>query len=132
VYYKLLGVLAVIVFAAGCGTGKVTVSGKVTLDGEPIENGSILFEPADGNGGSEGDSITAGAYQVELSPGEKIVRINASKVIGEEKMYDTPDSPMKQITKEMVPKRYNSESKEKVTVSSSAATHDFTLSTKGK
>ena len=34
----------------------------------------------------------------------------SSKVIGQRKVYDTPDSPMLEITEEQIPDRYNSKS----------------------
>ena len=45
--------LALFVLAAsGCGAGTAKVTGKVTLDGAPVENGTILFTPKDGKGQS--------------------------------------------------------------------------------
>jgi hypothetical protein len=44
-------VLAVVLCATGCGPngpGIATVEGVVTMDGEPLENASIVFTPAAG------------------------------------------------------------------------------------
>jgi hypothetical protein len=48
--YWAAGLLAACLACAGCGTGRATVEGTVSLDGQPIESGSIVFEPADGAG----------------------------------------------------------------------------------
>lgn len=68
--------------AGGCGGSSSTVSGNVTYDGQPVENGAISFLPADGKGPTVGAQITEGYYRVrEISPGEKIVQIEGLKEI---------------------------------------------------
>ena len=65
--------------AAGCGGG-AAVSGNVTYDGQPVENGAITFVSADGKGPTAGAQISEGFYRVkEISPGEKIVQIEEFK-----------------------------------------------------
>ncbi len=68
------GLFTLLCVGAGCGgTGASSaVSGRVVLEGAPLEDGSILFVPVDGTpGGAAGGPITAGAYQVPrgLVPG---------------------------------------------------------------
>jgi hypothetical protein len=59
----------------GCGGGNA-VSGNVTYNGQPVENGAITFLSADGEGPTAGAQITEGFYRVkEIAPGEKIVQI---------------------------------------------------------
>ncbi len=61
----------------GCG-GTITVSGDVTYDGVPVENGRIDFIPVDGKGTSASGSIKAGKYKVtSAAAGERIVQITA-------------------------------------------------------
>jgi hypothetical protein len=104
----LAGVLALLGLTAGCGgQPKAKVSGTVTLDGQPIENGTIMFYPKSGKGQSAGGAITNGKYNVEASVGEMSVAISASKVVGKQKMYDTPDSPVLDKVVEMLPAQYN-------------------------
>src|SRR6266403_2283501 len=76
----LLGLLLVVlVVFSGCGDGKVVVRGAVKVDGEPIEEGSISLEPADGQGPTTGGIIKGGKYELignaAVAPGHKIVRI---------------------------------------------------------
>lgn len=81
---KLLSglVLGVIAFA-GCGkSDKSIVSGKVTLDGKPIEDGDISFFPEQGTAGAQSSTpIVNGEYRLAdewgLNPGTYQVRINA-------------------------------------------------------
>jgi len=66
---------------AGCG-GSTAVSGSVSYEGEPVENGAITFTPADGLGPSSGGTISGGRYRVDdLAPGEKIVQIVGLKAV---------------------------------------------------
>lgn len=113
----LAGVLALFGLAGGCGgPPKAHVTGTVTLDGKPIENGAIMFSPTNGQGQTAGGGIQDGKYAVDASVGEMTVVINASKVVGKQKLFDTPDSPVEDKVVEMIPLRYNTESKLRVTL----------------
>lgn len=128
-----LGVIA-LALVAGCGgQQKAHVSGTVTLDGVPIENGSIQFYPAGGPGQTAGAGIENGKYQLDASVGEMTVTINASKVVGKHKLYDTKDSPEVNTIKELVPAEYNTTSTLKVTLKPGQNDNvDFDLKTKKK
>lgn len=79
-----VAVTAVIgVFALGCGSDAGSVTGSVTYDGKPVENGYITFTPADGKGTMVAGPIANGRYSVEnVPPGSKIVKIEASSGSG--------------------------------------------------
>ncbi len=69
---------------SGCGPRGPTrceISGKVLLDGEPIEDGVIYFDPLDSQATMEGSQILKGAYRIPrdkgLHPGRYKVRIMA-------------------------------------------------------
>jgi len=64
----LVGFLLAVVFAMGCGGGKVSLSGKVTVKGKPLASGSIMVQSPDGT--TSVGVITNGAYTVEnVGPG---------------------------------------------------------------
>ena len=71
----------------GCGTsdpsGRRAISGAVTLDGAPLEQGSISLQPADGAKYSSGAVISKGRYTIPkdkgLPPGKYRVVISAVK-----------------------------------------------------
>lgn len=65
---------------AGCNRPTV-VTGHVACDGQPVQNGSITFLPADGQGPSCGGPIANGQYQLEVPPGQKIVQISGLKAV---------------------------------------------------
>ena len=115
--------------AAGCtySTGKGTVEGTVTLDGQPLKSGLICFMPTDGKSQTADTTITDGRFSLEVPVGEKRVDIRAPKVIGRQQMYDTPNSPAGVLTAELLPARYNIQSELTMTVKSGKQTKDFEL-----
>ena len=62
--------VAMVSTLVGCGksTGRLAVSGEVTLDGQAIESGSILFQPK-GEGPKVGARIKEGKYRFDTSDG---------------------------------------------------------------
>jgi hypothetical protein len=126
---------AVVLTGVGCGGGKIALKGEVTFDGQPVPEGSISFEPADGKGPVTGGVITAGAYRLEgeagTTPGEKVVRITAVRKTGRK----VPIGEGTGLTDEIVPyipSRYNSQSQLRVqVVPGKVNTHDFRLAGSG-
>ncbi|RCS54686.1 hypothetical protein DTL42_06040 [Bremerella cremea] len=131
VFVLALGTLTLL--TVGCGgpkSDKLEMTGKVTLDGQPLQEGAITIEATDDKGGVDGGMITDGEYKVLTTPGDKLIKINATKVVGQKKTYNTPDSPTEDVVKEIIPPKYNTRSDIKVTVTADAASHDFTLESK--
>ena len=121
VWRHALAVLALGLVAlgpAGCGGGppRAHVHGTVTLDGTPIPNGSIEFFPLGPSGQSAGTAIKDGKYEIDASVGEMKVTINGSEIVGQQKAYDTPDSPVIDIVRNPVPANYNTSSELKRTL----------------
>lgn len=128
---QLITLLSIVIAIAvtGCDSGpaEFAVTGEVTFNGEPLKEGLILFEPTDGTGDSHDASIKDGKYSANVTAGDKLVRITANEVVGQKKAYDTPDSPMVDITKEIIPPKFNRQSKLTATIASDASKHDFNL-----
>jgi len=94
--------------AAGCGRDaqmppSFPVSGTVTVAGAPLVEGSISFEPADGQGGVYGGLIRDGRFAVEVAAGAKRVSILGMKQLGE----IGPDG--KPMASQFLPRRYNTD-----------------------
>lgn len=91
--------LVLLALAPGCGgnnpLGRQAVSGSITLDGAPLDQGSIQFSPHQRSGVSGGAVITAGAYQIAadkgLPPGQYLVRI-FSPVDAQEPAAEEPET----------------------------------------
>src|SRR5262245_61954234 len=66
--------LGLSVLTAGCGRQVATVSGKVTLDGKPLANARVNFQPSSGDAvnpgvGSYGQTDANGEYSLNLIDG---------------------------------------------------------------
>lgn len=124
----------------GCGGGdglnRKPISGKVTVDGVAVPNGSVSFEPLFQGGVGSGAVITKGAYAIEqkdgLPPGKYRVQITGDdgtnfgvspgKMPGDEEM-----PPRKQL----VPASWNTNSKEEIEVKDDGPfVFDFPIVTK--
>lgn len=116
-------------FAAGCSSNADVgqVSGTVTLDGQPLATGLIRFVPVDGQSPTADTAISDGAYSATVPPGDKRVEITSAKVVGKRKAYDTPDSPMIDITGELLPARYNTRTELTLTVVAGDQQKEFAL-----
>lgn len=122
---------------AGCNQGPRTMRiwGQVTFDGQPIEEGDIVFFPSsDTNAPSTGGPIVKGAYDVAadqgpIAGGSYRVEI---KGLGKPRKY-TPNAsgegPFIEVRDNFVPAKYNRETTLTVTVSDKPAEnrHYFTL-----
>ena len=131
---QILACVALVAFlacCAGCGPndGLNEVTGMVTLDGQPVENGNINMGPMAGQSGvGVGGPITNGLYKIRASEGEMVVNIRWPKM---EKIDNpTADEQAHGVTErqiEMIPSKYNRESTLKVTVQKGKNTFDFDL-----
>ena len=101
--------LATLLLVSACSTGPqvATVTGEVTLDGQPIKDGRISFTPVDGQGQTGGAEIKDGKFTAEVPLANMKVQINGNKVVGKFKAYDTPESPVMDQIVELVPPKYN-------------------------
>ncbi|EAQ77512.1 hypothetical protein [Blastopirellula marina] len=99
------------------------VTGAVTVDGVPLESGSIQFtSPEDVRQGSEAFAeITAGEYNANVTAGEKIVLIRSPQPSG------SPDVTGTVPTKETLPAKYNTRTTLKAVIEQGPTTVDFTL-----
>jgi hypothetical protein len=116
---------------AGCGgTGVNSVSGKVELDGQPLETGTIQFAAADGQAPSQAAMIDGGSYQTELQRTNYQVQIfspRPSKVVGK----IDPNVPGGEPTvEERLPPRYNFQSELTLNVTGPTTNADFKLQSK--
>jgi hypothetical protein len=79
---RLLLPIGFLLFVVGCGGGGpslVDVSGTVTMDGKPLDQGEIIFESLDGSVGPGAGPITDGKYAVKVPKGSKKVKILSSR-----------------------------------------------------
>jgi hypothetical protein len=131
---RLLIFLALIILSgsAGCGgsSAKGTVNGTVTLDGQPLKEGTVRFVPVDGKTPTADGIVRDGKFTAAVPVGEMRVEFSAPKVTGRHKMYDTPDSPMVDDVVELIPDRFNIQSELKIMVRPGSQDETFSLQSK--
>lgn len=121
--------------AAGCGgqsnIGKVT--GRVTLDGQPLADAVVTFAPAAEGSPSLGRTDSSGLYNLVYTR-----EINGAE-IGEHKVsittYSAADpeaDPPVAAVPEKVPAKYNGRSELKATVEAGSNRLDFDLESAGE
>lgn len=106
-YWSAVVLLALSQVLAGCGAKPspdlIPVTGVVTFDGQPVVEGFISFEDQAGNFPPESGRIAEGKYRLEARPGKAIVRVTASRQVGNQ----DPNSPNPPQWIDYVPTKYN-------------------------
>ncbi|VTR97162.1 hypothetical protein [Tuwongella immobilis] len=115
----------------GCGGGDgpklYSVSGTITFDGTPLDDGIILFRNTEADGKGYSGPISQGKYQVECEAGKMRVEIEAYKVLPGK--FDTSNGEKTPIRKMFVPAKYNASTTLNANVPEKT-TFDFTLTSK--
>jgi len=115
------------------GEQRFPISGKVTVDGQPLDLGVIAFMPQGGQGRVAGSPIRDGAYAVPEEKGPTAatyqVQIHWNKKTG--KQIPNPMSPDEMIDDLMegLPEKYHAKSELTAKVSPEQTTFDFDLKT---
>lgn len=139
------------VFLAGCGSSGppapkpsklVEVTGKVTLNGEPVEGAIVIFTPNSSGGFvAQGFTDSAGQYSAETRSGNDIelgvapgsYRVMISRFLKPDGTpVDPAEPPAMSAARESIPMEYSSptDSKLRATIGSNGGTFDFAM--KGK
>ena len=132
-------VLCLVVTWCGCGPGnplgRRAISGSVTLDGAPLDQGSIQFSPQQQQGGvGSGAVISNGGYTIAadkgLPPGKYLVRIFSA----EQPDVPVPKGPPGSVpippATERIPPEYNANSDKIVEVTAAGSNQfDFDIRT---
>jgi hypothetical protein len=92
------------------------VEGKVSLDGEPVDGGVIIFTQGTGPGSDKGNApiqggkyVVAGEAAKNLTPGSYTVQIHWIKRLAKSGP-DQPNADTNPAVKEFIPPQYNSKS----------------------
>ncbi|WLD13760.1 hypothetical protein [Planctellipticum variicoloris] len=120
-----------VLLTSGCGKSdplrRQALSGEVKLAGQPLDQGTIQFEPLDDKGIASGGLIKGGQFaiakQAGLPAGQYRIMIfapEAGAAIQDAMPGDTMNAP---LAKERVPAKYNTQSRETIDVSDSKKNH---------
>jgi len=128
-----------LVMVCGCSgdnpEGRRAISGTVTLDGAPLKQGSISFEPQKQGGLRSGTTIADGRYSIRaekgLPAGRYKVMIFASQPgAGGAASGALPGDPVP-AAGELIPPEYNAKSDKFIEVTEDGPTQfDFNITTK--
>ncbi|MEX0792123.1 MAG: carboxypeptidase-like regulatory domain-containing protein [Pirellulaceae bacterium] len=117
-----------LVGCGGSGPSLKPVAGTVTLDGQPLANARVVFEPDEGRA-SIGETDASGKYEARYTgtrtgvlPGKQTIRISTYRLAD-------PDSGIETNQAETVPAKYNIQSTLEVDIP--ADTYDFALDSQG-
>jgi hypothetical protein len=104
----LVAALAALLIAGCSGEARLyPVSGSVSLDGQPVADGDIMFVSLDGVRGPDPGKIKDGNYALKTTEGKKRVEISASKI----RPGGARGGGGEPVPEEFIPARYNMESK---------------------
>jgi hypothetical protein len=126
------------VILSGCGDsngGLLAISGKITVNGEPLKDGQIIFEPLDkGNGSSSGAPIKDGAYDIKrvngLKPGKYLVRITCGDGKTPPNVHEAgaPGGSTNIVSFDLIPPEFGVKSTQEVEVKNGGSNHfDFAI-----
>ena len=134
--FTLVLCLAILALASGCGQkgpSQGAISGAVSLDGKPIEHGSILFRPIEGTKGSvSGGQIENGRYKLSgVAAGWNRVEISAIRKTG--RMVQKPFAKRGETVEEQaeaVAAQFNTNSTLKIDIKPGDNSEDFKVASK--
>jgi hypothetical protein len=134
---KSVIVALIVVGAVGCGGGpeRLSVAGHVTLDGQPLPDGDIIFRPtAATEGPTVAGSIENGAYDIPEGggpvPGSYAVTINAERKTGRKIKADILGNATTDQYEQYLPARYNDKTELSAEIAESRDDLDFELTSK--
>jgi len=134
--FGLVMLVTVGCMGGGSSQGRKAVGGDVSLDGIPLDQGAIRFEPQDSKvGTSSGAMVRQGHYEIPpaqgLVPGVYRVFLTASETAIEHRSADEIMNHPEPPRKERIPSRYNRESAITVQVKANGPNRfDFPIKTK--
>ena len=102
---RLAKCLLAVVLLLGCDSGPQlgAVSGRVTLDDEPLSGAVVMYEPIGGGPSSHAETDETGRYELMFSAGKPGAAVGRHAVTVNTKRFHIPDSV------ERVPAKYNRE-----------------------
>ncbi|MDR0610498.1 MAG: hypothetical protein LBG58_10345 [Planctomycetaceae bacterium] len=116
--------------------GRITINGEVTLDGAPLTDGSVEFASQPGNSPSitTGAPVKNGKFSIPAAQGLMAgqtysVKFRAIVEVPETKVDTGAPMTSKVETRDLIPPKYGSQSKETLTVEKGKKHYTFNLTT---
>lgn len=102
-----LFLLSLLVGCGDSGPPMYPVFGTVTLDGEPIPKGRIVFRDPEGKIASAGGTIVEGEFSFPSQPGARHVEITAMRKVPGKFQAPNPGGKKFPVLEQYIPRRYN-------------------------
>ncbi len=127
---RLSSSLLLLALAAGCSdqyAGRVAVSGKITLQGQPLKAGTISFVPLEKQDTQSGAPVENGDYSVPrpkgLKPGKYLIQITSGdgKTPVNEDDAAGPGGSTNIVSVDLIPEDWNVKSTRQVDVKADGA-----------
>jgi hypothetical protein len=106
-------ILSLVAATAGCGGSQAAVSGRVTLDGTPLNSGTVSFQPTGGGPVGYGAIRAGGSYSVQtgqqpgVAPGEYVVTVQSVSEVTEAQRQAAMSGTMTEAVGQLLtPARY--------------------------
>ncbi len=136
--WAIVGTVLLALASIGCSradrSGRLPISGTVTLKGQPLDRGTIEFSPAGPDTKSmSGATITDGKFAIPaqqgLTPGTYRVRISSSEGGATASATEMPgDSKAAPVAKDRIPPEFNTETKQEIKVTAGGPnTFEFSI-----
>lgn len=131
-YLKVAGLLFLLGLVGCAGANdplnRQAISGAVTLNGEPLNNGSISFDPQDREKGRSGGAVIEnGEFRLDrqrgLQPGAYTVRIHSADTSTMAVADEAMPGDSRKVARERIPAQWNSQSEQTVTVEDGGKNH---------
>lgn len=108
---------------------RVTVTGTVRYDGQPVQRGAIVLVPLDSTSGPDGGTITAGRFSLEGRPGRRRVEVRGTRAMDENRVPRTmPRLGSVPVDEDYIPADFNTASTLEIEVTTDGPnTFDFDL-----
>jgi len=134
---SMLAVVALLLFATGCGEGAVDdqpdmgqVTGTITMDGSPLADAQVTFRPEKGRAAS-GRTDSSGKYELIYVGETKGAKIGSNKVSITTPQQESPEEGEEtKKPKEKIPAQYNSKTTLTADVKAGENVFDFELKSK--
>ncbi|EAQ79195.1 hypothetical protein [Blastopirellula marina] len=127
----LLGAVCALGGCADNGPAIGYVAGEITLDGEPLENAMVLYSPITPGRPSMAVTNSDGKYALTFSGTRKGATVGdhtVSITTAQDANYDDFGNVTNAAVKERVPKNYNTDTQQRVSVTAGDNQIDFHIS----
>ena len=133
---RSLCIVAAIMSLVGCGGEKLPglgrVEGTVTMDGKPVPEAMVWFEPSNGKTAAAiGQTDAEGHYELFFSRGHKGANVGEN-LVKITTFREISDESGNQVRKETIPARYNVKTELKADVKRGTNKLDFELKSGGE